>query len=111
MVKLIEVTEQESNEKLPYDVAEDLIVYMRNDPLFYRRHLYPALVDAQQTIKNKNKYNKRKMLPVIDLGLQSYVNKYNIKQSADQLMNDHEKLECAARLLSDEKDNFEKGTY
>lgn len=111
MVKLVEVTDQELGEQLPYDVAEDLVVYMRNEPMFYRKHLYPALVDVQEAVRTGGKYNKRQLLPVIEKAIQAYVNRYGIKRAPESLMNEQEKLECISKLLADEQKNFREGIY
>jgi len=115
MVKLVEfITDANvdlESEELPYDISQDLIVYMRNEPMFYRKHLYPALIDVQAAVQKGGKYNKKQMLPVIEKGLQAYVNRYGIKKPAEELMNDQEKLECISNLLADEQDNFRQGAY
>ena len=111
MVKLLEVTDQKLDEELPYDVGQDLIVYMRNEPMFYRKHLYPALIDVQEAVKNGGKYSKRQMLPVIEKAIQSYINKFGIKKLPEDLMNEQEKLDCIGRLLADEQENFRSGSY
>lgn len=115
MVKINEFIEEplvkKEDEKLPFDVSEDLIVFMRNDPMFYRKHLYPKLVDVQEAVKNGGKYNKKSLLPVIERAIQEYVSKFNIKKLPEELLNNSEKMDCINRLLTDEKDNFKKGIY
>lgn len=103
--------DQSLDEKLPFDVADDLIVYMRNDPMFYRKHLYPKLVDVQQAVKNGGKYNKKSLLPIVERAIQEYIVKYKVKKLPEELLNDGEKMDCINRLLDDEKDNFKKGIY
>ena len=111
MVKLVEVTDQKISEELPYDVGQDLIVYMRNEPMFYRKHLYPALIGVQEAVKNGKKYNKRQLFPVIEKAIQGYINRFGIKKLPEDLMNEQEKLDCISRLLADEQENFRKGSY
>jgi hypothetical protein len=110
MVKIVEVTEQ-NKDNMPFDVSEDLIVYMRNEPMFYRRHLYPSLIDVQETVKRGKKYNKRQLLPMIETAIQEYVKRFNIKKTPDELMNEKERLNCISKLLSDEQENFRNGSY
>ena len=98
-------------DKLPYDVAEDLTVYMRNDPNFYRKHFFPALLGVQETVKNGGKYNKRDMLPVLEKAIANYVQKYNIKKRPNDLMSEQDCLECIDKILRDEADNFRNEVY
>ena len=41
-MRLNEFTDIEDKE-LPFDIVDDTIVFMRNDPMFYRRHYFPAV--------------------------------------------------------------------
>lgn len=98
-------------DKLPYDVIEDLMVYMKNDPKFYRHHLYPKMIDVQETVKTGKRFNKKDLIPMLDSAIASYVSKFDIKKRPQDLLTDQEKLECISRLLKDEVDNFKKGMY
>jgi hypothetical protein len=111
MVKLVEVTDQPLGKNLPYDVAEDLIIYMRNEPMFYRKHLYPALIDVQDAVKNGKQYNKKSLFPVIERAIKEYINRFNIKALPEDIMNDQEKMDCVSRLLASEQENFKKSSY
>ena len=44
--------EMKIGSELPYDVLDDVVVFMQNDPDFYRTQTYPALVDVQKAINN-----------------------------------------------------------
>jgi hypothetical protein len=98
-------------EELPYNVVEDIIIYMKNDPMFYRKSLYPAMVDVQEATKNGGKYNKKNMLTVVERAITEYIKKFNIKKRPSDLMNDSEKMECINKILRDEVDNLRKGIY
>lgn len=114
MVKVNEIDQyapKPEDSKLPFDVAEDLIVFMRNDPMFYRRHLYPSLVDVQETVKAGKKFNKRNLIPVIEKAIDSYVKKFNIKKLPEEILSDAEKMDCVSKILKDEAENFRKGEY
>jgi hypothetical protein len=45
--------------KLPFDIADDVAIYMRNDPMVYRKSLFPAIMrmkdlhDAGKTVNPK----------------------------------------------------------
>ena len=98
-------------DKLPYDVIEDLMVYMKNDPVFYRRHLYPRMIEVQETVKGGKKFNKKDLLPMLDSAIANYVSKFDIKKRPADLLTDQEKMECISKLLQDEVDNFKQGMY
>ncbi len=117
MVKINEFFDQERmselriGDKMPYNVVEDLIVYMKNDPTFFRQHLYPAMIDVQEAVKNGGKYNKKNLMPVIERAISSYLKKFEIKKRPEDLLLPEEKMECINKLLKDELENFRKGMY
>ena len=98
-------------DKLPFDVIEDLMVYMQNDPMFYRRHMYPKMIDVQEAVKGGGKVNKKDLIPMIDHAIASYVKKFNINKRPADLLTTEEKMECISKLLKNEVDNFRKGMY
>lgn len=117
MVKINEFFDKDNikdlkiGDELPYNVVEDLVIYMRNEPNFYRKHLYPAMIDVQEAVKNGGKYNKKSLLPVIERAINEYLKKYEIKKLPEELLNNSEKMECVNKLLRDEVENFRKGMY
>ena len=36
---------QPMDDKLPFDVVDDVAIFMRNDPMFYRKSLFPAIIN------------------------------------------------------------------
>jgi hypothetical protein len=118
MVKIKDFSEKElenfnvgTTGQLPWDVVEDLIVYMQNEPSFYRRKMYPALLDVQSIVRKGGKFNKKKLIPIVDDAIKSYIKKYEIKKRPEELLTDSEKMSCIDRLLKNESDNFRKGFY
>ena len=49
-----------TDDRLPFDVVDDVAIYMRNDPMFYRKQLFPAIMsmkdrhDAGKVVLQKN---------------------------------------------------------
>ena len=97
--------------ELPFNVVEDLCVYMRQDPNFYRTNLYPAMLDVQEAVKNGGKYNKKQMLPVVEKAIIEYIKKFEIQKRPNELLQDSEKMECISKLLKDETESLRKGDY
>jgi len=98
--------------ELPYDVVDDVVVFMQNDPDFYRTETYPTLVNVQKAINNGGKFSKKQMFPMIDKAIESYIKKFKIPKRNDRILNgDAEKMECATRLLNAEKENFRNKEY
>jgi hypothetical protein len=118
MVKIVEFANIDLNahsnnidKTLPWDVVEDLVVYMRNEPNFYRQKLYPAMLEVQDVVKKGKKFNKRTLMPIVDEAVLSYIKKYNIKKTPGELLSDSEKMQCISKILEDEVENFKKGSF
>lgn len=104
--------ENKIGSELPYDVLDDVVVFMQNDPDFYRSETYPTLVDVQQAINNGGKFSKKQLFPMIDKAVETYIKKFNIPKRNDRVVHtDAEKMECATRLLNAEKENFRNKEY
>lgn len=97
--------------EMPYNVVDDLCIYMRQDPEFYRTSLYPAMIDVQEAVKSGGKYNKKNMLPVVEKAIAQYIKKFEIQKRPQDLLQDSEKMECITKLLKDEVESLRKGDY
>jgi len=84
---------QEIIPKPDFNVGEDLLVFMRNDPMFYRKTLFPAVDDYKKT-KDKNV-----MIRVVKKGLGDYCNKFNIPNPVEDLMSDSDIQEVVKQLI------------
>ena len=98
-------------DKLPYNVVEDLCVFMKNHPNFYRKEVYPRFVEVQDAVKNGGKFDKKSMLPMIEKACKQYVQEYNIQMRPETLLTDGEKMECVSNLLKAELENFRNKEY
>lgn len=98
-------------EQLPYDIVEDLKIYMTHDNDFYRKHLFPRMSEVQAAVNKGGKYNKKMLLPVVDEAIVQYLKKFNIKKRPEDFMDQGQKMECISSILKDEMENFRKGSY
>ena len=96
---------------LSYDIVDDAQVYMKNDPMFYRKQTYPAMCAVQKAVQNGGKYNKKDLLPMIDKAIESYCTEFKIPKRPADMLTDAEKMECVSRLLRGEVENFRNGEY
>ena len=75
-MKLNEVQEKQQDE-IPFDVAEDLAIFMRNDPMFYRKTFFPAMADVSDKMEKGDSIDPAVMLkPIVDQGVKGYCKKY-----------------------------------
>jgi len=106
MVKVYEVTE------LPFDKVDDVVVFMRNDPMFYRKQYFPTcsnLADMQR--EGSNDDPKSILMPMIEKGINEYCAKFKIARHPDDVFNNNDRTEIFNKINKEEMEQIEKGEY
>lgn len=109
MVKIVEFASQ-PKDTLPYDVVDDVQQYMKNDPMFYRKIYYPAMVRMQDAMKN-NKEPKDLIAPMVGLATKGYVEAYKINKNPEDLLTTEDYDDIINRIYEDEIEALRKGEY
>ena len=84
--------------KPDFNVGEDLLVFMRNDPMFYRKSFFPAIEDY------KNSKQKPLLVKLVKKGLSSYCNKFGIANPQEELMSSGDVMEVVGQIMKDDCD-------
>ena len=105
MVKAVEFENQ-----IPFDIIEDLKVFMRNDPMFYRKQYMPCMVAMQNKLANKEKDYKTVLGPMVEKACAIYNQKYNVTKN-NKLLNNEQYQECMASIMNDEIKALRNGAY
>ena len=79
-----------------YDVAEDLKVYIRNDPMFYRKSFFPAFEDYKKSKQTKGLFD------MVNNGLKNYCAKYQLPFAPNELLNKQDIKMIVSELINDE---------
>lgn len=105
-----EIEVSAEDQELPFDIAEDLNVFMKNDPMFYRRAYFPTMTKIADQIKKKKEVNFASALsPMIDRALEVYCKKFELPHSTKLSPSDKENL--VNRIRDEEMPNIQKGDY
>ena len=100
-MKLFELHNQDIDVKLPYDLAEDLYIFMKNDPNFYRKQYYPGLCKCSDRVKaNKDPQLEPTMRPIIQRAFESYAEKFGVPSHIKFQTEDEDKV-CS--MISEEE--------
>ena len=95
---------QEIIPKPDYDVASDLLIFMRNDPMFYRKNFFPAI--------DKYKENTKDTAPLENMvkrGLGQYCNKFQIENPVEEMMGEGDIQDLVRTIIADEMEDLEEG--
>jgi len=82
--------------KPEYDVKEDLKVYIRNDPMFYRKSFFPAFEDYK---KNKK---TQVISDMVQNGLKNYCAKFELPFAPNELLTKEDITTVVSELIKDE---------
>jgi hypothetical protein len=111
MVMIREFTSMDMSNSLDYDVVDDMMVYMRNNPKFYRRDYFPLMVNLQKQVRNGEKINPKECLgPMIEKACESYCERFGVK-TKETLLTDDDKNALISRIFDEEIDNLRNGDY
>jgi hypothetical protein len=74
--------------KLPFDLADDLMFFMRNDDDFYRRHYYPHIVKIKGHVKQGRDLSSKVFAPMVHHAFECYSQKFPIRELPESLEED-----------------------
>jgi hypothetical protein len=79
---------KEDKDKLPFDLADDLMFFMRNDNDFYRRHYYPHVVKCISHVKQGNNLSPAVFKPMVNHAYECYTSKFPMRELPESLEED-----------------------
>ena len=109
-MKITEVINLEKFNADEYDIKEDLIFFMNNDPIFYRKMYYPSLLKFRDAYKKDNNFDCEEFAPMVSQAYKMYQKKFpvqNLKSSLDKTMLD----EICSKVYEQELENIKMGHY
>ena len=110
MVKLYEV--ENKRDEIPFDVVEDLAIFMRNDPMFYRKTFFPAMADVSDKMERGDSVDPLIFIkPIVDKGVNSYCKKFIKDRRPEDIFTDDDKSMCVKKIQAEEMPNIKKGMY
>lgn len=109
MVMIREFYNKKIDTSLPFDVVDDVAIFMRNDPIFYRKNFFPAV----ERMKSKgSKFDPvNELSPIIDRASHDYCKKFKIPKRPEELLNAEEKKALIDKIYSEEMTQIRNGAY
>ena len=97
---------------LGFNIAHDLHIHMKNDPMFYRKQYYPVLAKLQDTLKRGEPIDiKKELMPMVNKAKDHYCAKYNLPKRPEDLMQDEEVDSLIEKIYDEEMELIRKGDY
>ena len=109
-MKLFELDDKQ--EEIPFDVVEDLAIFMRNDPMFYRKTFFPAMADVSDKMERGESIDPIVFIkPMVDKGINSYCKKFIKDRRPEDIFTDADRNTCCKKIQAEEIPNVKKGMY
>ena len=104
--------DQDPKEQRPFDVVDDLSIFMRNDPKFYRKHFFPLMAKVSDMHERGESIDPViVMRPVVDKAVDSYCRRYKIKKRPEDLFFDEDRKEVCNKIYKEELPQIKEGGY
>jgi len=101
-----------ANDQLGYDVVEDAKIFMLNDPMFYRKHYFPAMTQCQDAYRTGKKVDMANIIkPMIEKGCNAYVKQYKIGRHPEEVFRPEERQSLYDMIYTEEMPRIEAGEY
>ena len=102
---------QSIDRKMPFNPVDDCAIYMRNDPMFYRKSLFPVIMSMKDMYNKKQTLNASKCLGECALkAMESYCKKYNLGK-IENVFTDNDKDALIQKIFSEEMKMIKDGAY
>jgi hypothetical protein len=102
---------QPTNDNLPYDVVDDVSVYMRNDPMFYRKKLFPAIMRMKDMHSKGKTVDATEALGAIcDEAMGRYCDKFSLGRT-ENIFKDEDRGLLINKVFGEEMKMIKDGQY
>ena len=101
---------QETN--LGFDVVDDVCVFMRNDPVFYRKSFFPTMSKIADMHRNGKEINANECMgSMVENGINSYCKKFKIAPIPDEVFTQNDRTSIIDKIFSEEMESIKGGDY
>jgi hypothetical protein len=110
MVKMVDI-DKPMDTRLPFDVVDDVAIYMRNDPMFYRKKLFPAIMKMKDLHDAGKEVNPNECLgECARTAMESYCQKFKLGSPKNVFKDEDEGL-LIKKLFGEEMKMIKDGAY
>ena len=110
IMRIDELFNPEQFNKEDFDVKEDLIFYMNNQPEFYRKHYYPAMCQFREYYEKDIKISPRAFGKLVERAYKMYISEFPLQGLNETLDKDIFEEVCS-EIHKIELENVKAGHY
>lgn len=98
-------------DNLPFDVVDDLSIFMRNDPMFYRQKMFPCIMQMKDAYDGQKSIVPQKVLgPIVDEAMDTYCEKFKLGRR-EKIFKLEDRDEAINKIYGEEMKMIETGAY
>lgn len=109
-MRIDELFNPEQYKKEDFDLKDDLIFYMNNQPDFYRKHYYPSMCKFKECYDKDIEINPRAFGKLVERAYNLYLKEFPVKGLTETLDKDIFEEVCA-EIHKMELENIKQGHY
>ena len=110
LLENIELPSERKDDKLHFDLKDDLEFFMRNDDDFYRRHYYPHIIKCKKFMESGKRLGPGAFKKLVDHAYECYTKRFPIRQLPDTLEEELASKLCS-KLYNDEVKYIKEKIY
>jgi hypothetical protein len=92
---------EQKDKELGYDLKDDLVFFMNNDPQFYRKKYYPTMLKFDKFVKEGKRIDARGFVKLVKEAYSTYQNKFPVEGLKEELPEDM--LEDICKAIHDQE--------
>ena len=95
--------------RMPFDVVDDLSIFMRNDPMFYRKKMFPCIMQMKDAFDGQKSIVPQQVLgPIVDEAMDEYCKKFKLGRR-ENIFKLKDRDECVDKIYGEEMKQIECG--
>ena len=100
------------DKNIDFDLVEDAIIFMKNDPHFYRKDYFPTIAKMADMERGGSSYDPTSILkPMINRGINNYCKKYKLANMPDDIFKEEHRNRLLNKIREEELKQIKKGDY
>lgn len=111
-MRMDEVHKQDVDTPLSFDIVDDLHVFMRNDPMFYRKQYYPTMCNISNKFKDtKSSKLDKILLPMINRAADIYCKRFDLASDSKEIATIDDRKKLIQKIIDEETPRIKQGDY
>lgn len=111
-MRMDEVHKDDRETPVSFDIVDDLHVFMKNDPMFYRKQYYPTMCAISDKLKDTKATKLDKfLLPIVNRAADIYCKRYDLASDSKEIAKPEDRKKLVQKIIDEELPRMRLGEY